>query len=375
MKIEKDRLTLKKPFDAHLHLRDGAMLRLAATFAARSCSRAVVMPNLDPPVRTVDEALAYKKRIQEAAAPVFGGGSRVGGGEESRPSFEPLMTLYLTDATDPKTVDAAKAAGLVGFKFYPKGATTNSDMGVSDILGPAVAPALERMARIGMPLLCHGEAPDPGVDIFDRERVFVETKLIPLKRRYPELKATLEHVTTIEGAQYVADGDGSVCASVTPQHVLFNRNDLLSGGLKPHLYCMPILKSEAHRAALVKAVTGPMASRFFLGTDSAPHERGKKECAQGCAGVFSGDCFLELYAELFEREGALGALEGFSSTNAERFYGLKPSSQTVELVRREWSAPDSYRYGEGALRSVGAGRVMRWQMADRGSKTQPAPNV
>ncbi|UOO82658.1 dihydroorotase [Uruburuella testudinis] len=311
-------LTIIQPDDMHLHLRDGDALKAVLPFTARQMGRAVIMPNLKPPVVTVADAQAYKQRIL-AALP-----------EGS--SFEPLMTLYLTDKTTPQLVREAKAAGIVAFKLYPAGATTNSDSGVTDLF--KLIPVLETMAQEGVLFLVHGEVTDPDIDIFDREAVFIERVMKPVLAQVPGLKVVFEHITTADAAQLVSEAGDNVAATVTPQHLLLNRNDLLVGGVRPHHYCLPVLKRESHRLALVAAVTGEKAHKFFLGTDSAPHARSAKENACGCAGMFSAATAIELYAEVFDEAGALDKLEAFASQNGARFYGLPENPRTLTLLKQ-----------------------------------------
>ncbi len=309
-------LTIRRPDDWHLHLRDGAALRAVAPATAAVFARALVMPNLKPPVRTVAEAVAYRARILEVA-----------------PALEPLMTLYLTDETRPADVLAAAAhPHVVAAKLYPAGATTNSDSGVTDI--DALEPVLEAMAEAGLVLCVHGEVTHRAVDVFDREARFLEEVLAPIVARQPRLKVVLEHITTAEGVAFVQAHEAQVGGSVTPQHMLLNRNALFEGGLRPHRYCLPVLKRERHRAAIVEAVTGG-DRRFFLGTDSAPHAKGAKESACGCAGVYSAPHALGLYAEVFEQAGALDRLEAFASLNGAAFYGLEPNAEHITLEQVE----------------------------------------
>ena len=337
-------LTLIRPDDMHLHLRDGDALRAVLPFTARQMGRAVIMPNLKPPVVSVADALAYQQRIQ-AALPA---GSR----------FQPLMTLYLTDKTTPALVREAKAAGIMAFKLYPAGATTNSDSGVTDLF--KLLPVLQEMAAQQLLFLVHGEVTDPEIDIFDREAVFIERILQPVLAQVPDLKVVFEHITTAEAAQLVMAAGDNVAASVTPQHLLLNRNDLLVGGIRPHHYCLPVLKRETHRRALVAAVTGDKAHKFFLGTDSAPHAQHAKENACGCAGMFSAHAAIELYAEVFERAGALDKLEAFASKNGARFYGLPENSDTITLVKQPQTIVSSIAYGHEKLVPMRAGETVAW---------------
>ncbi len=340
-------LTLKRPDDWHLHLRDGPALGAVAGHTARVFGRAIVMPNLKPPVTTVAAAAAYRDRIL-AALP---GDTR----------FEPLMTLYLTDATPVAEITAAKASGFVhAVKYYPAGATTNSDSGVTAL--DRVYPVLAAMEKHGVVLSLHGEVTDPAVDMFDRERVFVDSALPRIVRDFPGLKVVLEHITTREAAAFVAGAAANVGATVTPQHLMWSRNALFVGGIRPHYYCLPILKRETHRQALVAAATSG-SPKFFLGTDSAPHAQHTKENACGCAGCYSAHAAIELYAEAFEDAGALDRLEGFASRFGADFYGLPQHTDTITLVREPWTVPASYPYGEDALVPLRAGESMRWRVA------------
>ncbi|MFI4952720.1 MAG: dihydroorotase [Burkholderiales bacterium] len=341
-------LTLTRPDDWHLHLRDGEPMRSVVGATARVFARAVVMPNLDPPVTTVAAAAAYRDRVV-AALPV---GSR----------FTPLMTLYLTDDTDPAEIERARAAGfIVGVKYYPAGATTNSASGVTD-LARAYA-ALGAMERHGLPLLVHGEVTDTHVDVFDRERVFVERMLTRIVRDFPALRLVVEHVTTREAAQFVAAAPAHVGATITPQHLLWSRNALFAGGLRPHAYCLPVLKRETHRQALVTAATSGNP-KYFLGTDSAPHARHAKESACGCAGCFSAHAALELYAEAFDAAGALDKLEAFASFHGADFYGLPRNAGTITLKREAWTVPASYSFGADTVVPLFAGETLSWRVAD-----------
>ena len=337
-------LTIIRPDDMHLHLRDGDALKAVAPYTARQMGRAVIMPNLKPPVVSVADALAYKARIM-AALP-----------EGS--AFEPLMTLYLTDQATPALVREAKAAGIVAFKLYPAGATTNSDSGVTDLF--KLIPVLEEMAKQGILFLVHGEVTDPEIDIFDREAAFIERVMKPVLAQVPNLKVVFEHITTAEAARLVLEAGDNVAASVTPQHLLLNRNDLLVGGVRPHHFCLPVLKRETHRQALVAAVTGEKAHKFFLGTDSAPHAKSAKENACGCAGMFSAMTAIELYAEVFEKAGALDKLEAFASKNGARFYGIPENADTITLVKQSQTVPASVSYGDGELVPMRAGGEIGW---------------
>jgi dihydroorotase len=340
-------LTLTRPDDWHLHLRDGAALAAVAPASARQFARAVVMPNLRPPVTTTAQALAYRDRIL-AALPAGSG-------------FQPLMTLYLTDNLPPDEIVRAKAAGIVAVKLYPAGATTNSDAGVTDLR--KAARTLEAMQREGLLLLVHGEVTDPDVDLFDREAVFIDRVLQPLRRDFPALKVVMEHITTKEGAQFVADADANTAATLTPQHLLYNRNAIFTGGLRPHFYCLPVLKSEEHRRALVAAVASG-SPRFFLGTDSAPHAAHLKEHATGHAGCYTAPCALELYAEAFEQAGALDKLEAFASFHGADFYGLPRNTGTVILKREAWTVPETVPFGDATLKPLRGGDTLAWRLAD-----------
>ncbi|CAI5974557.1 unnamed protein product [Closterium sp. NIES-64] len=315
--------------------------------------RAVIMPNLRPPVTTALAAAEYRKRVL-AAVPE---------GRRGEEGFKPLMTLYLTDDTTPEEVQKAKDGGLVvAFKLYPAGATTNSAAGVTDLFGRCF-PAIQHMAQIGMPLLLHGEVVDPSVDMFDREKEFIHRVLSPLLARLPSLRVVLEHVTTADAVEFVLKApEGRVAATVTPQHLLWNRNALFTGGIRPHHFCLPVLKRETHRQAIVAAVTGG-STRFFLGTDSAPHERTTKEAPCGCAGIFSAHAALPLYARAFEQAGALDKLEAFTSFNGPDFYGLPRNSRRITLIRQPWAVPDSYSYADGgSLVPMLAGEQLEWQV-------------
>jgi dihydroorotase len=343
-------VTLARPDDWHLHLRDGPALRSVVGFTAARFARAVVMPNLTPPVTTTAMAVEYRRRIV-AALP-------------AGCSFEPLMTLYLTDSTPPQEVDRALASGVVcGFKYYPAGATTHSDSGVTQ--PERVFGVLERMQERDLVLQLHGEVTDREVDVFDRERVFVERDLARIVARYPALRVVLEHVTTREAVDFVAAQAGNVAATVTPQHLLLNRNALFAGGLRPHHYCLPVLKRERDRAALVAAVTSG-SPRYFLGSDSAPHGRGEKEAACGCAGVFSAPAAIELYAEVFDAADALHRLEGFASHHGADFYRLPRNGGSITLVRESWQLPSSYPYAGGEIVPLRAGEAVRWRLAGPG---------
>jgi dihydroorotase len=339
-------LTITRPDDWHVHLRDGLLLQLVVGATARVFGRAVVMPNLDSPVTTVAAAAAYRERIAAVLPP----GSR----------FAPLLTLYLTDNTPVAEIVAARKSGFViGAKYYPAGATTNSDSGVTAL--DRAYPALEAMEKHGLPLLIHGEATASEVDVFDRERVFVEGSLARIVRDFPGLKVVFEHVTTREAAEFVAAAPAHVGATITPQHLIYSRNALFAGGLRPHRYCLPVLKRESHRQALIQAATGGNP-KFFLGTDSAPHPRRAKESACGCAGCYTAHAALELYAEAFEAADALDRLQAFASFHGPDFYGLPRNRDTVTLAREAWTVPDEYAAGEEVIVPLNAGATMRWRL-------------
>jgi dihydroorotase len=340
-------LVVRRPDDWHLHLRDGAALQAVARFTAARFARAIVMPNLAPPVSTTALALAYKQRILDALP----GGVK----------FEPLMTLYLTEQTDPREIERAQASGAVwGCKLYPAGATTHSDAGVRDV--KRLDDVLARMSELNVVLQVHGEVTDPTVDVFDRETRFIETVLADLVERFPALRVVLEHVSTRAGVQFVQDARAGVAATITPQHLLLNRNALFAGGLRPHHYCLPILKTEADRVALVAAATSGNP-KFFLGTDSAPHGRLAKESACGCAGIFSAHAALELYAEAFQAAGALPRLQGFASEFGADFYGLPRNDEKITLLRDPWPVPRSLAFGDDELIPFRAGGQVMWRIA------------
>jgi dihydroorotase len=339
-------LTLTRPDDWHVHLRDGDALNTVVPHTAAQFARAIVMPNLKPPVTSTAMALAYKQRIL-AALP-------------EGVSFEPLMTLYLTDDMPADEIHRAHEAGVAAVKLYPAGATTNSSAGVTDIRHTHAT--LEAMQRVGMPLLVHGEVTDSEVDLFDREAVFIDRHLQPLRRDFPELKIVFEHITTKEAAQYVAQAGVFTAATITAHHLLYNRNALFLGGVRPHYYCLPVLKREVHRQALVQAATSG-SDRFFLGTDSAPHPAHLKEHASGCAGCYTALSALELYAEAFDSVGALGQLEGFASVHGPAFYGLPRNQGSVTLTRKTWTLPESVSFGEASLKPLRGGEELHWQLA------------
>jgi len=336
-------LTLRRPDDWHVHLRDGDMLRAVAPFTARQFGRAIIMPNLVPPVTSVEQARGYRERIREAAGP----------------GFTPLMTCYLTDQADPDEIARGHREGVwVAAKLYPAGATTNSASGVTDIRN--AYPALERMQKIGMVFCVHGEVTDPDVDVFDREAVFVDRILEPLVRDFPNLKIVLEHITTKEAADYVSAAGPNLAATITPQHLMLNRNALFAGGLRPHAYCLPVVKREQHRLAVRAAATSGSA-KFFLGTDSAPHAKGAKESGCGCAGIFNAPFALEAYATVFEEEAALDRLEAFASEHGARFYGLPLNDGTVVLERAEATVPERM---DGNIVPFLAGQTIGWRFAN-----------
>lgn len=341
-------LTLLRPDDWHLHLRDGALMRSVLPDTANQFARAIVMPNLRPPITTTEQAMAYRERII-AALPA---GS----------IFEPLMTLYLTDNTSAEEIRKAKQSGMIhAVKLYPAGATTNSDAGVTD-LRKAYA-ALEEMQRCGMPLLVHGEVTDPAVDVFDRESMFIARILVPLLRDLPELRVVFEHITTADAAQFVMEATDSIAATITAHHLLYNRNAMLVGGIRPHYYCLPLLKRETHREALVIAATSGN-KKFFLGTDSAPHAQHTKENACGCAGCYTAHAALELYAEVFEHAGALDKLEGFASYFGADYYGLPRNTGKITLRKDEWQMPETVGFGEHRLVPLRAGETMQWKLVE-----------
>ncbi len=341
-----DSITLRQPDDWHVHFRDGAMLQQVVGWTAQQFGRAIVMPNLVPPVTDIASARAYRERIV-AALP-------------ARSDFAPLLTCYLTDQTDPSEVARGHEAGVfAAVKLYPAHATTNSAHGVTDTA--RVMPVLERMARIGMPLLIHGEVTDPEVDIFDREAVFIERVLEPLRRRLPELRVVLEHATTEEAVAYVAAGGPDIAATITAHHLVINRNAIFQGGIRPHLYCLPIAKREKHRLALRRAATSGNPA-FFLGTDSAPHALPTKEAACGCAGVFTAPAALEIYAEVFEDEGALDRFEAFASLNGPAFYRLPVNDRRITLRREAWTVPERIGNGDLAVVPFRAGETLRWRL-------------
>lgn len=340
-----DTLTLTRPDDWHVHFRDGAAMHSVVRDTARVFGRAIAMPNLKPPVVSVTDAAAYRERLLDAAAGT---------------AFEPLMTLYLTDNTTPEEIRRAGASGFVhAVKYYPAGATTHSDAGVTELT--RAYPAIAAMEEAGLPLLLHGEVVDPDVDVFDREAVFIERYLTRLLQDFPHLKIVLEHITTRQAAEFVAAAPAHVAATITVHHLLYNRNAMFRGGLRPHFYCLPVLKRERHREALVAAATSGNP-KFFLGTDSAPHAVGAKESACGCAGIYSAHAALELYAEAFEDAGALDRLEAFASFFGADFYGLPRNTDRVTLRRETWTVPERLAFGEAALVPLRAGETVRWRV-------------
>ena len=340
-----DTLTLTRPDDWHLHVRDGAPMADVVPHTARQFGRAIIMPNLKPPVTTAAQAVAYRERIL-AAVPA---GLR----------FEPLMTLYLTDNTPPEEIRRAREAGVVALKLYPAGATTNSDAGVTDVRRTHAT--LEAMQREGLLLLVHGEVTDADIDLFDREAVFIDRVMQPLRRDFPELKVVFEHITTKEAAQYVAGADERTAATITAHHLLYNRNALFIGGMRPHYYCLPVLKREVHRQALVAAATSG-SPKFFLGTDSAPHAAALKEQSVCGAGCFTAPAALELYAEAFEAVGALHQLEAFASLHGPAFYGLPPNTDHVTLKREPWALPETLPFGEAVIKPLRGGETLNWKL-------------
>jgi dihydroorotase len=341
-----EQLTLTRPDDWHLHVRDDEILKDVVPATAACFGRAIIMPNLVPPVTTTDAALAYRERILAQAGDT---------------GFQPLMTLYLTETTTPETIREAKAAGVVAAKLYPAGATTNSDSGVKDIRN--IYPVLEAMAECGMLLLVHGEVTDADIDIFDREKVFLDRVLAPTMAAFPNLKVVLEHITTADSAEFVQQHSGdNLAATLTPQHLMYNRNHMLVGGIRPHLYCLPILKRNRHQQALRDAVASG-DKRFFLGTDSAPHAKDRKEAACGCAGCYSAYGAIGLYADIFEELGILDKLEAFASFNGADFYGLPRHTDTITLVRDPWTMPEQLPLAGGHIVPLKAGETVNWRLA------------
>ncbi|MGG7055905.1 dihydroorotase [Nitrosomonas sp. ANs5] len=343
-------LTLIRPDDWHLHLRDGRAMQAVLPDTARRFARAIIMPNLKPPVTTTEQAVAYYARILSALPDELSG------------RFQPLMTLYLTDSTPPTEIERAKMSGVVhAVKLYPAGATTHSDAGVTDIT--RCYPVLEMMERHDMPLLVHGEVVDPEVDIFDREKVFIERVLIPLMQRFPELRIVFEHITTRDAVDFVQSASSHIAATITAHHLLLNRNALLAGGLHPHHYCLPVLKREVHRRALLSAATNG-SRKFFLGTDSAPHPRSDKESACGCAGIYSAHAAIEIYAQIFEQAGKLDRLEAFASFHGPDFYRLPRNQDRVSLVKESWRIPQQLEYANDTLVPLGAGEMLEWKLSE-----------
>lgn len=352
--ITQDTITLTRPDDWHVHLRDGAQMQAVLPFTARQFARAIVMPNLKPPVTTTEQAAAYRQRIIDGLA-----------AQGVKAPFTPLMTLYLTDRTTPDEIRRAKDSGFVhGVKLYPAGATTNSQSGVTDMR--LCRAALEAMQTVDLPLLVHGEVTDAHIDIFDREQVFIERVLVPLRRDFPQLRVVLEHITTQEAADYVREAGGRIGATITAHHLLYNRNALFtrpegSSLIQPHYFCLPVLKRERHRQALIKAATSGNP-RFFLGTDSAPHARGDKEGACGCAGCFTAASALELYATAFEAVGQLAQLEGFAGFYGADFYGLPRNAEQIKLQRQTWILDQQLAYGDTTLVPLGGGQPLAWRL-------------
>ena len=338
-------LTITRPDDWHLHVRDGEALYTVVPHTAAQFGRAVIMPNLRPPVTSTAQALAYRERILAAVPEGI--------------AFDPLMTLYLTDSLPPDEIARAKAAGIVAAKLYPAGATTNSDAGVTDLR--KIYKTLEAMQRADMLLLVHGEVTSADIDLFDREAAFIDQQLIPLRRDFPALKIVFEHITTREAAQYVRDADQYTAATLTAQHLLYNRNAIFTGGIRPHYYCLPVLKRETHRLALVEAATSGSA-KFFLGTDSAPHAAHLKEHASGCAGCYTAHAAIEMYAEVFDNAGALDKLEAFASFNGPAFYSLPRNTGTITLARESWTPPDSFAFGDAQLKPLRSGEALPWKL-------------
>ena len=341
-----DRLTLLRPDDWHIHLRDGALLPRTVADAARTFARAIIMPNLVPPVRNAAEADQYRQRILDA--------------RPAESSFQPLMVLYLTDQTSAADIHNAVKSGFVhAAKLYPAGATTNSDSGVTSL--EAIYPAIEAMSDVGMPLLVHGEVTHADVDIFDREKRFIDDQLVGLVNRFPNLKVVFEHITTADAAQFVREASDKIAATITAHHLLYNRNHMLAGGIRPHFYCLPILKRNTHQESLLDAATSGSA-KFFLGTDSAPHAQNAKEISCGCAGCYTAYAAIELYAEAFEQRNALDKLEGFASHFGADFYQLPRNQDTITLVREPWTAPSSLTFGEQQLIPLRAGETLNWRI-------------
>ncbi len=339
-------ITLIRPDDWHLHVRDGEVLNDIIPHTAARFGRAIIMPNLKPPITTMEQAVAYQQRIQTAVPNGI--------------HFTPLMTLYLTDNMRASEIAAAKQSGIVhAVKYYPAGATTNSDAGVTDL--KKTYAALESLQQHGMPLLIHGEVTTPEIDVFDREAVFIDSVLQPLLKDFPELKVVLEHITTAQAVDFIQSTSKNIAATITPQHLLFNRNDIFKGGIRPHYYCLPILKREQHREALVKAATSGNP-KFFLGTDSAPHSQTAKQNACGCAGIYSAHAAIELYAEAFEKNNALDKLEGFASVYGADYYQLPLNPDKITLIKEPWQIPQHYQFGNNTLIPLKAGEMMQWKL-------------
>lgn len=344
-----DKLTFTRPDDWHLHVRDGNAMRSVLPDTARRFARAIIMPNLKPPIVTTAQAAAYRARILSALPDELAG------------RFDPLMTLYLTDTTSPEEMTRAKESGFVqAVKLYPAGATTHSDAGVTDIA--RCETVLASMEKLDIPLLVHGEVVDPAVDVFDREKIFIDRVLTPLLQRFPGLRVVFEHITTTEAVEFVQTAPNRIAATITAHHLMLNRNALFTGGLRPHHYCLPVLKREVHRQALIKAATSGHA-RFFLGTDSAPHPLKDKESACGCAGIYSAHAAIEFYAEVFEQAGRLDRLEAFASFHGPDFYGLPRNSDQISLIRESWQIPEQIEFGEDRLIPLSAGEQMHWKLA------------
>jgi dihydroorotase len=340
------KLTITQPDDWHLHVRDGDVLKDTVHFTSKHFARAIIMPNLTPPSINTVQALAYRDRILASIS--------------KKSSFDPLMTLYLTDNTPASEIEfAQKSKHVHAVKLYPAGATTNSDAGVTDIKN--CYPALEAMQKYGMPLLVHGEVVDNDIDVFDREKVFIDRVLSPVKKDFPELKTVFEHITTRDAADFVNEGDDTIAATITPQHLLYNRNALFKGGIRPHYYCLPVLKREDHRQALIDMIISG-SKKFFLGTDSAPHSQTAKETSCGCAGIFSAPLAIELYARIFDDNNALDKLEAFASFNGADFYGMKRNTAMITLEKKDWVVPNDYAFGDERIIPLHAGQTESWQV-------------
>jgi dihydroorotase len=340
-----EKITIRKPDDWHLHLREGDALQAVALYSARQFARAIIMPNLQTPVRTVAEARRYYDAIMSVVGQF---------------SFQPLMTLYMTDQTTPEQVeDAAECPLIHGIKLYPAGATTNSEFGVTNVTN--IYPTLAAMEEAQLPLLVHGEVTRPDVDVFDREQTFIDEILAPMLREFPRLKMVLEHITTRQGVEFVMSQGENVAGTITPQHLLLNRNALFAGGMRPHHFCLPVLKREQHRVALVEAATSGHPN-FFLGTDSAPHSQSRKESACGCAGIFSAHCAIELYAEVFDEANAMQNFEAFASINGPEFYGLPPNEERITLTKTSWTVPPSLPFGDETLIPFRANEEIKWKI-------------